>query len=132
DVPIEDTVGAMAELVAEGKVGHLGLSEASAQTIRRAVAVHPITAVQTEWSLFTRDIETEVVPACRELGVGIVPYSPLGRGLLTGAISTTAAMTVDDIRRRAQPRFQGDNLEHNLRLVEIVKTVAARHGCTPG
>jgi aryl-alcohol dehydrogenase-like predicted oxidoreductase len=131
-VPIEDTVGAMAELVAEGKVRHLGLSEASAATIRRAVAVHPVTAVQTEWSLFTRDIETEVAPTCRELGVGIVPYSPLGRGLLTGAISTTAAMTVDDIRRRAQPRFQGANLEHNLRLVEVVKTVASRHECTPG
>jgi aryl-alcohol dehydrogenase-like predicted oxidoreductase len=132
DVPIEDTVGAMAQLVVEGKVGHLGLSEASAATVRRAVAVHPITAVQTEWSLFTRDIEAEVAPACRELGVGIVPYSPLGRGLLTGAISTTEAMTVDDIRRRAQPRFQGDNLEHNLGLVEVVKTVASRHDCTPG
>ena len=131
-VPIEDTVGAMAELVAEGKVRHLGLSEASAATIRRAVAVHPITAVQTEWSLFTRDIEMEVVPACRELGVGLVPYSPLGRGLLTGTIATTAAMTDDDIRRRAQPRFQGANLEHNLRLVDIVRSVAIRHGCTPG
>jgi aryl-alcohol dehydrogenase-like predicted oxidoreductase len=131
-VPIEDTVGAMAELVSEGKVRYLGLSEASAATIRRAVAVHPIAAVQTEWSLFTRDIETEVVPTCRELGVGLVPYSPLGRGLLTGAISTTEAMAVDDIRRRAQPRFQGSNLEHNLGLVEKVKTVAARHECTPG
>jgi aryl-alcohol dehydrogenase-like predicted oxidoreductase len=132
DVPIEETVGAMAELVGQGKVAHLGLSEASARTIRRAVAIHPITAVQTEWSLFTRDIEAEVVPACRELGVGIVPYSPLGRGLLTGAVTTTAAMSSDDIRRRAQPRFQGANLDHNLRLVEVVKTIAARHGCTPG
>ena len=132
EVPIEDTVGAMAELVAAGKVGHLGLSEASAATIRRAAAVHPIAAVQTEWSLFTRDIEAHVVPACRQLGVGLVPYSPLGRGLLTGAISTTEAMTPDDIRRRAQPRFQGANLEHNLRLVEVVKSVADRHECTPG
>jgi aryl-alcohol dehydrogenase-like predicted oxidoreductase len=131
-VPIEDTVGAMAELVAEGKVRHLGLSEASAQTIRRAVAVHPVTAVQTEWSLFARDIEAEVAPTCKELGVGIVPYSPLGRGLLTGAISTTAALSGDDFRRRAQPRFQGDNLEHNLQLVKVVETVAARHDCTPG
>ncbi len=132
EVPIEDTVGAMAELVAVGKVGHLGLSEPSASTIRRAVAVHPITAVQTEWSLFSRDIETQVVPACRELGVGIVPYSPLGRGLLTGAISTTETMSADDFRRMSQPRFQGGNLEHNLRLVEVVKQVAVRHGCTPG
>jgi aryl-alcohol dehydrogenase-like predicted oxidoreductase len=132
EVPIEDTVGAMAELVAQGKVGHLGLSEASAATIRRAVAVHPIAAMQTEWSLFSRDIEAEVVPACRDLGVGLVPYSPLGRGLLTGAIFTTADMADDDFRRRAQPRFQGDNFEHNLRLVDVVKSVASRHGCTPG
>ncbi len=132
EVPIEETVGAMAELVAEGKVGHLGLSEASAATIRRAVAVHPIAAVQTEWSLFSRDIETEVVPACRELGVGLVPYSPLGRGLLTGAISTPGDLADDDFRRSAQPRFQGDNFEHNLRLVDLVKSVASRHGCTPG
>jgi aryl-alcohol dehydrogenase-like predicted oxidoreductase len=132
DVPIEDTVGAMAELVAQGKVGHVGLSEASATTIRRAVAVHPIAAVQTEWSLFSRDIEAEVVPACRELGVGLVPYSPLGRGLLTGAITSTADLADDDFRRRAQPRFQGENFEHNLRLVEVVKSVASRHGCTPG
>jgi aryl-alcohol dehydrogenase-like predicted oxidoreductase len=132
EVPIEDTVGAMAELVAQGKVGHLGLSEASAATIRRAVAVHPIATVQTEWSLFSRDIEAEVVPACRERGVGLVPYSPLGRGLLTGAISTTADMADDDFRRSAQPRFQGDNFEHNLRLVDVVKSVASRHDCTPG
>ena len=132
EVPIEETVGAMAELVAQGKVGHLGLSEASAATIRRAVAVHPITAVQTEWSLFSRDIEVEVVPACRQLGVGIVPYSPLGRGLLTGAISTTEDMAADDFRRSAQPRFQGENFERNLRLVDVVKSVASRHGSTPG
>jgi aryl-alcohol dehydrogenase-like predicted oxidoreductase len=131
-VPIEDTVGAMAELVAQGKVRHLGLSEASAATIRRAVEVHPIAAVQTEWSLFSRDIEGEVVPACRELGVGLVPYSPLGRGLLTGAISTTADMADGDFRRSAQPRFQGNNFDHNLRLVDVVKSVASRHRCTPG
>jgi aryl-alcohol dehydrogenase-like predicted oxidoreductase len=132
EVPIEDTVGAMAELVAQGKVGHLGLSEASAATIRRAVAVHPITAVQTEWSLFSRDIEAEVVPTCRELGVGIVPYSPLGRGLLTGAISTVTDMDDGDFRRNAQPRFQSDNLEHNVRQVEVVRAVASRHDSTPG
>lgn len=132
DVPIEDTVGAMAELVEEGKVRHLGLSEASASTIRRAAAVHSITAVQSEWSLFSRDIEGEVVPTCRELGVGLVPYSPLGRGLLTGAITNTADLPDNDFRRIGQPRFQGDNLEHNLLLVEIVKEIAARHDCTPG
>jgi aryl-alcohol dehydrogenase-like predicted oxidoreductase len=132
DVPIEDTVGAMAELVAEGKVRHLGLSEASASTIRRAVAVHPITALQTEWSLFTRQIEAEILPTCRELGVGLVPYSPLGRGLLTGTITATSGLAQNDFRRQAQPRFQGDNLEHNLQLVEVVKEVAARHGSTPG
>jgi aryl-alcohol dehydrogenase-like predicted oxidoreductase len=132
DVPIEDTVGAMAELVAEGKVRHLGLSEASARTVRRAVAVHPIAAVQSEWSLFTRDIEAEVVPTCRELGVGLVPYSPLGRGLLTGTIATATELSDGDFRRVGQPRFQGDNLEHNLKLVEVVKEIAASHGCTPG
>jgi aryl-alcohol dehydrogenase-like predicted oxidoreductase len=132
EVPIEETVGAMAELVAEGKVRHLGLSEASPQTIRRAVAVHPITALQSEWSLFTRDIEAEVVPTCREVGVGLVPYSPLGRGLLTGTIATTADLAENDFRRAGQPRFQGDNFDHNLQLVDVVKAVAARHGCAPG
>jgi aryl-alcohol dehydrogenase-like predicted oxidoreductase len=132
EVPIEVTVGAMAELVAAGKVGHLGLSEASARTIRRAVAVHPIAALQSEWSLFSREIENEIVPTCRELGVGLVPYSPLGRGLLTGTITTTAGLADNDFRRLGQPRLQGDNLDHNLQLVEIVKDVAARHGCTPG
>jgi aryl-alcohol dehydrogenase-like predicted oxidoreductase len=131
-VPIEETVGAMAELVAEGKVGRLGLSEASATTIRRAAAVHSIAAVQSEWSLFSRDIEAEVVPTCRELGVGLVPYSPLGRGLLTGAITDSSDLTDSDFRRVGQPRFQADNLEHNLKLVETVKEVAAAHGCTPG
>jgi aryl-alcohol dehydrogenase-like predicted oxidoreductase len=132
DVPIEDTVGAMAELVAEGKVRHLGLSEASPRTIRRAVAVHPIAALQTEWSLFAREIEAEVVPTCRELGVGLVPYSPLGRGMLTGSITSGAELAPDDFRRQTQPRFQGDNLAHNLALVDVVKAVAAGHGCTPG
>lgn len=131
-VPIEDTVGAMAELVSAGKVRHLGLSEASARTLRRACCVHPITALQSEWSLFARDIEREVVPTCRELGVGIVPYSPLGRGLLTGTITSTESMADNDFRRRLQPRFQGENLIHNLSLVDIVKEVAQRHGCTPG
>ncbi|MGH9124140.1 MAG: aldo/keto reductase [Acidimicrobiales bacterium] len=131
-VPIEDTVGAMAELVAAGKVRHLGLSEASPNTLRRAQAVHPITALQCEWSLFSRDIEDQVVPTCRELGIGLVPYSPLGRGLLTGTIATTSGLSDRDFRRQTQPRFQGDNLEHNLKLVEIVKEVAERHGCTPG
>jgi aryl-alcohol dehydrogenase-like predicted oxidoreductase len=131
-VPIEETVGAMAELVAQGKVRHLGLSEASARTIRRAVTVHPITALQSEWSLFARDIEAEIVPTCRELGVGLVPYSPLARGILTGTITANGDLADDDFRRRLQPRFQTDNLEHNLRLVEVVREVAARHGCTPG
>ncbi len=132
EVPIEETVGAMAELVGEGKVRHLGLSEASARTIRRAVAVHPIAALQSEWSLFARDIEAEIVPTCRELGVGLVPYSPLGRGLLTGAISSAGDLAGDDFRRRVQPRFQADNLEHNLTLVDVVREVAARHGCSAG
>ena len=132
DVPIEDTVGAMAELVAEGKVRYLGLSEASPSTIRRAVSVHPISALQSEWSLFARDIESEVVPTCRELGVGLVPYSPLGRGILTGALTSHDDLAADDFRRQTQPRFQGDNFAHNLSLVEVVKTVAGRRGCTPG
>ncbi|MGH9170219.1 MAG: aldo/keto reductase [Acidimicrobiales bacterium] len=131
-VPIEDSVGALAELVAAGKIRHIGLSEASASTIRRAAAVHPITALQSEWSLFSRDIETDVVPVCRELSIGIVPYSPLGRGLLTGHISRADELSADDFRRRVQPRFRGDNLDHNLSLVGTVRAVAARHGATPG
>ncbi len=130
-VPIEDTVGAMAELVAAGKVRHLGLSEASAGTIRRAVAVHPVTALQSEWSLFSRDIEAEVLPTCRELGIGIVPFSPLGRGLLTGTVTSLDQLTENDFRR-TNPRFADGNLEHNLRLVDVVKEIAAAHGCTPG
>jgi aryl-alcohol dehydrogenase-like predicted oxidoreductase len=129
EVPIEETVGAMAELVASGKVRHLGLSESSADTIRRAAAVHPIAAVQTEWSVFSRDIERAVLPTCRELGIGVVPYSPLGRGLLTGALPTEFA---DDDFRRTLPRFQQENLERNLEAVGVVREIAAAHGATPG
>ena len=131
EVPIEETVGAMAELVSSGKVRHLGLSEASADTVRRAAAVHPIAALQTEWSLFSRDIEAEIVPACRELGVGLVPYSPLGRGLLTGAVSSLDELQSDDFRR-TQPRFQGENLQRNLELVAVVREIAASLDATPG
>jgi aryl-alcohol dehydrogenase-like predicted oxidoreductase len=130
-VPIEETVGAMAELVAAGKARHLGLSEASVDTIRRAAAVHPIAALQTEWSLFSRDIEDGIVPACRELGIGIVPYSPLGRGLLTGTVASLDDLQDDDFRR-TQPRFQGDNLDANLAAVAVVREIAAAHGVTPG
>jgi aryl-alcohol dehydrogenase-like predicted oxidoreductase len=129
-VPIEETVGAMAELVAAGKVRHLGLSEASADTVRRAAAVHPITALQSEWSLISRDIEDEIIPACRDHGIGLVPYSPLGRGLLTGAVTSLDELQSDDFRR-TQPRFQGDNLERNLELVAVVRDIAAAKGCTP-
>jgi aryl-alcohol dehydrogenase-like predicted oxidoreductase len=131
EVPIEETVGAMAELVAAGKVGHLGLSEASAATIRRAAAVHPIAALQSEWSLFSRDVEGDILAACRELGVGLVPYSPLGRGLLTGAVSSLDELSDDDFRR-TQPRFQGDNLDRNLELVAEVRSIAGTLGVTPG
>lgn len=133
-VPIEETVGAMAELVTAGKVGHLGLSEASAATIRRAHAVHPITALQTEYSLFTRDLEDEILPTLRELGIGLVPYSPLGRGMLTGAITTEAGADGEaDARRSAYfPRFQGEALAANLRLVDAIGKLAAAKGCTPG
>jgi aryl-alcohol dehydrogenase-like predicted oxidoreductase len=129
EVPIEETVGAMAELVAAGKVRHLGLSESSAETIRRAAAVHPIAAIQSEWSVFSRDIEQAVVPTCRELGIGLVPYSPLGRGLLTGALPTEFA---DDDFRRTLPRFQQENLERNLAAVGVVREIAAARGATPG
>ena len=129
-VPIEETVGAMAGLVEAGKVRHLGLSEAGADTIRRAHAVHPITALQTEYSLFTRDLEDEVLPTIRGLGIGLVPYSPLGRGILTGAISTGSLEDGDF--RSSNPRFQGDALDANLALVEKVREIAATKGCTPG
>ncbi|MFD3454805.1 aldo/keto reductase [Streptomyces sp. NPDC058691] len=130
NVPIEETVGAMAELVAEGKVRHIGLSEASAETIRRANAVHPITAVQTEYSLWSRDPEAEVLPACRELGIGFVPYSPLGRGFLAGRFSSPEDLDEGDYRRTG-PRFTGDNLQANLRLAEKVKEIAGEKGVTP-
>jgi aryl-alcohol dehydrogenase-like predicted oxidoreductase len=129
NVPIEETVGAMAELVAEGKVRHIGLSEAARETIRRANAVHPITAVQTEYSLWTRDPEAEVLPTCRELGIGFVPYSPLGRGFLAGRFTSPDDLDEDDFRRHG-PRFTGTNLEANLRLAAKVKEVAAKKGVT--
>jgi aryl-alcohol dehydrogenase-like predicted oxidoreductase len=128
-VPIEDTVGAMAELVAQGKVRHLGLSEASAASIRRAVAVHPITALQSEWSLWTRDLEGTVLGVAREHGIGIVPFSPLGRGFLTGALTDPADFGADDFRRD-HPRFQGEAFAANLRLVEAVRALAAEKGVT--
>jgi aryl-alcohol dehydrogenase-like predicted oxidoreductase len=130
-VPIEETVGAMAELVRQGKVRHLGLSEASPATIRRAHAVHPITALQTEYSLWSRDPEEEILPTVRELGIGFVPYSPLGRGFLTGRFQRTDDLAEDDFRR-SHPRFQGDNLERNLALVERVRAIAEQKGATPG
>jgi aryl-alcohol dehydrogenase-like predicted oxidoreductase len=129
-VPIEDTVGAMAGLVEAGKVRHLGLSEASAATIRRAHAVHPITALQTEYSLWTRDPEDEVLPTCRELGIGFVAYSPLGRGFLTGRFQSIDDLPPDDYRRNS-PRFQGENFQKNLDLLERVEDLARRKTCTP-
>lgn len=131
NVPIEETVGAMAELVRAGKVRHLGLSEPSAESLRRGHAVHPIAAVQSEWSLWTRDLEDEVVPACRELGVGIVPYSPLGRGFLTGRITDTSELEDGDLRR-ALPRFQGENFDRNRAIVDRLGELARDKGCTPG
>ncbi len=131
NVPVEDTVGAMAELVRAGKVRALGLSEVSARTLRRAHAVHPIAAVQSEYSLWTREPEAEVLPACRELGVSFVAYSPLGRGFLTGSIGKDTDLAANDFRR-ISPRFQHDHLERNLRLVDVVKTLAGARGVTPG
>ncbi len=132
-VPIEETVGAMAELVQAGKVRRLGLSEASAANIRKAHAVHPITALQSEYSLFTRDLEDEILPVLRELGIGLVPYSPLGRGLLTGRITSEEALSADDARRSAYfPRFQGEALDANLALVGQITEIAEEKGCTPG
>ncbi|PWW23030.1 aryl-alcohol dehydrogenase-like predicted oxidoreductase [Geodermatophilus normandii] len=130
-VPIEDTVGAMAELVQQGTVRHLGLSEASAASIRRAVTVHPIAALQSEWSLWTRDLEREVLAAAREAGIGIVPFSPLGRGFLTGAITSPDDFAEDDWRR-THPRFTGEAFAANLRLVDAVRDLATEKGCTPG
>jgi aryl-alcohol dehydrogenase-like predicted oxidoreductase len=131
DVPIEETVGTMAELVAEGKVLHLGLSEASVDTIRRAAAVHPIAALQSEWSLWSRDIEDEIVPTCRELGIGIVAFSPLGRGFLTGRINSVDDLADQDMRR-GHPRFENDAFDANLTSVEVVRDIAAAHGARPG
>ena len=129
-IPIEETVGAMAELVEQGKVRHIGLSEAAPETIRRANAVHPITAVQSEYSLWTRDPEAEVLPTCRELGIGFVPYSPLGRGFLAGRFTSPEELDADDFRRTG-PRFTGGNLEANLTLAAKVKEIAAEKGVTP-
>jgi aryl-alcohol dehydrogenase-like predicted oxidoreductase len=128
--PIEETVGAMAELVREGKVRHLGLSEAAPATLRRAVAVHPIAALQTEYSLWSRDPEAEILPTCRELGVGFVAYSPLGRGFLTGRFQRPEDLPEDDWRRH-HPRFDGANFANNLRLVQAVEALAKDKGCTP-
>lgn len=130
-VPIEETVGAMADLVRDGKVRHIALSEASAATLRRAVAVHPIVALQTEYSLWWREPESELLPACRELGVTYVAYSPLGRGLLTGEIPSLDVLEEAD-NRRNHPRFQGENLERNLELVRRVEDMAAEKDCRPG
>jgi aryl-alcohol dehydrogenase-like predicted oxidoreductase len=131
NTPIEDTIGALAELVAEGKVRYIGLSEAGPDTIRRAHAVHPVTALQSEYSLWTRDPEPKVLPVLRELGIGLVAYSPLGRGFLTGEIRSTEDFADDDARK-TNPRFVGENFQRNLRAVEEVKVIAAEVGSTPG
>jgi aryl-alcohol dehydrogenase-like predicted oxidoreductase len=130
NVPIEETVGALAELVDEGKILHIGLSEAAPETIRRAHAVHPITAVQTEYSLWSREPEAEILPTCRELGIGFVPYSPLGRGFLSGRFQRPEDLEQNDFRRSG-PRFTGENLEANLKLAEKVAEIAADKGVTP-
>ena len=129
--PIEETVGGMAELVQEGKVRHIGLSEAAPETIRRAHATHPIAAVQTEYSLWEREVEDEILPTCRELGIGFVPYSPLGRGFLSGRFKSPDDLDPDDFRRHG-PRFQGAALEQNLKLAAKVGELAREKGCTPG
>jgi aryl-alcohol dehydrogenase-like predicted oxidoreductase len=129
-VPIEESVGAMAELVQQGKIRHIGLSEASADTLRRAQAVHPITALQTEYSLWTRDVEAEILPTCRELGIGFVPYSPLGRGFLSGRFRSPDDLDANDFRRHG-PRFTGDNLNANLKLAAKVAEIAEEKGVTP-
>ncbi|WP_030621745.1 aldo/keto reductase [Streptomyces fulvoviolaceus] len=130
NTPIEETVGALAELVAEGKVRHIGLSEAGPETIRRAHAVHPVAALQTEYSLWTRDVEAEILPLLRELGIGFVPYSPLGHGLLTGQIRTVDDFADDDWRK-TNPRFTGENFQRNLRIVDEVQAIGAEIGATP-
>ncbi len=131
DTPIEETVGAMGELVTQGKVRYLGLSEAAPATIRRAHVVHPISALQTEYSVWSRDPEEEILPTLRELGIGFVPYSPLGRGFLTGVLRSLDDLDEGDFRRY-QPRFQGDNLADNVAIVEVVDQLASAKGCTPG
>ena len=130
--PIEETVGAMAELVKAGKVKYLGLSEASPATIRRAHKVHPITALQTEYSLWERHVEAQILPTVRELGIGFVPYSPLGRGFLTGAITKKSDLAETDSRATRMPRFAGENLDKNLVLIERVRAIAERKGVKPG
>jgi aryl-alcohol dehydrogenase-like predicted oxidoreductase len=130
DTPIEDTIGALADLVTQGKVRYIGLSEAGPATIRRAHAVHPVAAVQSEYSLWTRDPEAEVLPVLRELGIGLVPYSPLGHGFLTGTIRSLEGLDADDWRR-SNPRFTGGNLGRNLRIVDEVRSVATEAGATP-
>jgi aryl-alcohol dehydrogenase-like predicted oxidoreductase len=132
NVPIEDTVGAMADLVKAGKVKYLGLSEASPATIRRAHKVHPITALQTEYSLWERHVENDILPTVRELGIGFVPYSPLGRGFLTGAITSKSALSGSDFRKERYPRFAGENFDKNQRLVDRVRAIADRKHVTPG
>jgi aryl-alcohol dehydrogenase-like predicted oxidoreductase len=131
DTPIEETIGAMGELVTEGKVRFLGLSEAAPATIRRAHAVHPISALQTEYSVWSRDPEEEILPTLRDLGIGFVPYSPLGRGFLTGVLRSLDDLDESDFRRY-QPRFQGDNLADNVAIVEVIDQLASAKGCTPG
>ena len=131
EVPIERSMEAMAMLVDEGMVGHIGLSEVSAEQIRRAHSVHRITAIQSEYSLWARDVETEILPVCEELGIGFVPFSPLGRGMLTGRLKDLASLPDDD-RRRAIPRFSEENIRRNLRLIDELETIAREHGCSPG
>lgn len=130
-VPIEESFGAMAELVIAGKVRHLGLSEASVDTVRRAAAVHPVAALQSEWSLWTRELENDVVPVCRELGIALVPFSPLGRGVFTGQMKPGDVLSDSDFRR-SLPRFQPQHLDSNLASVETVRALASHHGATPG
>ncbi|MGD0038540.1 MAG: aldo/keto reductase [Bacteroidota bacterium] len=131
NTPIEETVGAMSELVREGKIRYLGLSEAGPATIRRAYSVHPITALQTEYSLWIRDVEEEILPTCRELGIGFVPYSPLGRGFLTGRFKSLSDFAEGDFRKSNHPRFEEENLKKNLQIVETIKKFAAEKKCTP-
>lgn len=129
-VPIEDTVGAMVRLKAQGKIRHLGISEAGPNTIRRAHKVHPMAALQTEYSLWTREVEREILPLCHELGIGFLAYAPLGRGFLTAVVPTGDALPQNDFRRN-MPRFQGDNAQHNQKLLDALKQLAAKEGCTP-